>query len=142
MLSNKTALKAQLYIPNKAEKIVVFLHGSGSGRFSPRNQFVANWLSDHSLATLLLDLLTDEEEKVDNITREFRFDISLLANRLIETFKWLNKNPLTKHLKFQLFGSSTGAAAALAAASFLREEIHATVSRGGRPDLAAKYFVN
>ena len=123
------SLKAFLTLPESADKIIVFAHGSGSGRFSPRNQYVANYLVKHNLGTLLLDLLTPEEEKVDEITREFRFDIPLLAERLVKAAKWLRKNPKTKHLKISYFGSSTGAAAALIAAAEEGNKISSVVSR-------------
>lgn len=129
-------LNAFLTIPEQAEKIIVFAHGSGSGRFSTRNQYVANSLVQKNLATLLLDLLTPKEESIDNLTTQYRFDIPLLANRLIATAQWLRKQPQTKNLKICYFGASTGAAAALIAAANQGKEIAAVVSRGGRPDLA------
>jgi putative phosphoribosyl transferase len=137
LLSEKIKLNGFLTIPKEATKIVVFAHGSGSGRHSPRNQFVANYLAKQQLATLLLDLLTMEEEAVDAETREYRFNIILLARRLISTSQWLSKNEKTRHLSIGYFGSSTGAAAALIAAAEEGNKIIAVVSRGGRPDLAA-----
>ncbi len=136
-LADKISLKGILIIPKDAVGIVVFAHGSGSGRLSPRNQFVANVLQQSGLATLLLDLLTPEEEEIDNRTRELRFNIPLLSKRLVQTTKWLEKNLQTHSLRVEYFGASTGAAAALIAAAELGNKIAAVVSRGGRPDLAA-----
>lgn len=130
------SLQGLLSIPKNATGIVVFAHGSGSGRFSPRNQFVAEQLTKQSIATLLLDLLTPEEEIIDEMTRELRFDIALLGKRVISISRWLEKQKNTKALKLGYFGSSTGAAAALIAAAEV-ENVLAVVSRGGRPDLAA-----
>lgn len=124
-----------LSIPENAKGIVLFAHGSGSGRFSPRNQFVAKMLQDDNIATLLMDLLTEKEEEKDDITRELRFDIPFLAKRLLEVTEWAKKHKETKALTIGYFGASTGAAAALIAASD-RKDIKAIVSRGGRPDLA------
>lgn len=136
-LLDKVYLKGLLTVPPEAEKIVVFAHGSGSGRYSPRNQFVAQYLVNQNLATLLLDLLTPDEEAIDDTTAEYRFDIPLLADRLQGTTTWLQQNPKTQNLKIAYFGSSTGAAAALIAAAEENDIINAVVSRGGRPDLAA-----
>jgi dienelactone hydrolase len=122
-------------IPEGAKGVVVFAHGSGSSRHSPRNQFVAEQLRESSIATLLIDLLTEAEEKVDDATRELRFDIGLLAKRLAAITSWLKKNPETRELKVGYFGASTGAAAALVAAA-QNPQVAAVVSRGGRPDLA------
>lgn len=130
-------LEGILTIPQNATTIVVFAHGSGSSRHSPRNQAVANFLAEQNLATLLLDLLTPEEEEIDLETRELRFNIPRLAERLIKTVDWLNNNKETQHLRVAYFGSSTGAAAALVAAAEQKNMISAVVSRGGRPDLAA-----
>ena len=138
--SDGVSLEGELMIPESAKGIVLFAHGSGSSRFSPRNQFVAQFLRKHKLATLLTDLLTFEEDKVDQITREFRFNIDLLAERLIGITRWLQKDPRTKNLHIGYFGSSTGAAAALIAAAQEGSEISAVVSRGGRPDLAGPYL--
>lgn len=124
-----------LAIPINALGIVLFAHGSGSSRFSSRNKFVANLLHDASLATLLLDLLTVEEERIDAQTMHLRFDIELLATRLVEATKWLAQTSEVAHLPIGYFGASTGAAAALIAAAELPESIRAVVSRGGRPDL-------
>lgn len=138
--SKAGALKGTLLIPKEAKGIVVFAHGSGSGRFSPRNQYVARFLNEGGLATLLLDLLTPDEEKIDEITRHLRFDISLLAERLDEALSYLEADSDTQHLAVGYFGSSTGAAAALIAAAKQKSKIKAVVSRGGRPDLAAEFL--
>lgn len=121
---------------NGPKGIVVFAHGSGSGRHSTRNQQVASFFHDHALATLLIDLLTPEEEAIDEETRELRFNIPFLAKRLNHVTQWLLKNTETAHLPVGYIGSSTGAAAALVAAAENRQNIAAVVSRGGRPDLA------
>lgn len=133
----KGKLEGELMIPEEARGIVLFAHGSGSSRFSPRNQYVAQVLRQHQLATLLTDLLTFDEDKIDQITRELRFDIDLLANRLVGVTHWLLKDERTKKLHIGYFGSSTGAAAALIAAAQEEKAISAVVSRGGRPDLAS-----
>lgn len=130
-------LEGLLTVPKGAKGLVVFAHGSGSGRFSPRNQFVAGVLNQENMGTLLLDLLTPEEEMIDEQTRQYRFDIALLARRLVEVRQWLGRLPEAKSLKIAYFGSSTGAAAALIAAAAEGNKICAVVSRGGRPDLAA-----
>jgi putative phosphoribosyl transferase len=117
---------------------VVFAHGSGSSRHSPRNQFVARSLNKAGLATLLFDLLTPEEESVDIYTREHRFDIGLLAERLVQATKWARQQKSTRELRIGYFGSSTGGGAALVAAVQLPDEVGAVVSRGGRPDLAGE----
>jgi putative phosphoribosyl transferase len=129
-------LEGNLSIPEGAQGIVVFAHGSGSSRLSPRNQFVAKGLNQGGLATLLLDLLTIEEEKVDIRTAQYRFDIVFLAGRVIGATDWLLKLPETRDLHIGYFGSSTGAAAALIAAAERSDVVSAVVSRGGRPDLA------
>jgi len=136
----RVTIEGNLSIPPAARGIVLFAHGSGSSRFSPRNQYVAKALNKAGLATLLIDLLTREEEDIDTSTGEFRFDIDLLSQRLISATKWLRENPATRNLAFGYFGASTGAAAALIAAAKLPEEIKAVVSRGGRPDLALDYL--
>jgi putative phosphoribosyl transferase len=125
-------LEGTLAVPDGARGMVLFAHGSGSGRFSPRNQFVAHNLREASLGTLLLDLL--EEDESDD--REKVFDIELLAGRLQSAANWLRQEPETSHLALGYFGASTGAAAALVAAARQPEHIAAVVSRGGRPDLA------
>ena len=136
----RVTIEGDLSTPFGARGIVLFAHGSGSSRFSPRNQYVAKALNDAGLATLLIDLLTIEEEDIDMRTAEFRFDIELLSQRLIGATKWLRENPATRNLAFGYFGASTGAAAALIAAAKLPDEIKAVVSRGGRPDLALDYL--
>jgi putative phosphoribosyl transferase len=115
---------------------VVFVHGSGSSRRSPRNQQVAHYLSERGLATLLFDLLTEQEQRIDNVTYEMRFDIPLLSRRIISVIDWLGHDPELSGLQLGLFGASTGAAAALVAAAERPEVIRAVVSRGGRTDLA------
>jgi dienelactone hydrolase len=131
-----TILNADLAIPADAHGIVLFAHGSGSSRHSPRNQFVARVLQQSDFGTLLMDLLTETEEAVDNRTREKRFDITLLSRRLTATVDWLATQPSYKHLPVGVFGASTGAAAALVSATQRPDLIKSVVSRGGRPDLA------
>lgn len=133
-------LNADLAIPAEAQAIVAFAHGSGSGRHSTRNRYVAETLNGYGFATLLADLLTEEEEAVDLRTRHLRFDIPMLADRLVDIAAWLQSEPRTKHLKIGWFGASTGAGAALIAAARRPENIMAVVSRGGRPDLAGDYL--
>lgn len=133
-------LDGDLAVPRAAEGIVLFAHGSGSSRFSPRNRYVAEVLQKAGLATLLMDLLTKEEEMIDMRTRHLRFDIEMLSHRLIATTEWLKKNAETRNLRIGYFGSSTGAGAALIAAAKRPEDVHAVVSRGGRPDLAMEYL--
>lgn len=130
-------LAGDLAVPEGARGIVVFAHGSGSSRLSPRNQFVARELRGARLATLLFDLLTAEEDEVDEVTREYRFDIDLLARRLVGATDWLAEQPEAQELKIGYFGASTGSAAALMAAAERPTLVRAIVSRGGRPDLAA-----
>ena len=134
--STNTKLEGNLIIPKAAEGIVVFAHGSGSSRHSPRNQYVAQVLNNAGLATLLTDLLTREEEEVDIKTRQHRFNIDLLSKRLVAVTDWITQNPDTQKLFVGYFGASTGAAAALVAAAERGNIISAIVSRGGRPDLA------
>jgi len=129
-------LPGDLAMPPHAQRMVVFAHGSGSSRLSPRNRFVAEQLNDTGLATLLFDLLTEEENEIDMRTRELRFDIPLLAQRLTGAVDWLAHYYPTEELRFGLFGASTGAAAALITASQRPDRIRAIVSRGGRPDMA------
>jgi putative phosphoribosyl transferase len=131
-------LEGNLGIPDSTRGIVLFAHGSGSGRHSPRNLYVAGALREAGLATLLVDLLTPEEEEVDLRTRRLRFDIGLLADRLAGATDWLAQEPDTQDLRVGYFGASTGAAAALVAAAKHLEAVSAVVSRGGRPDLAGK----
>jgi putative phosphoribosyl transferase len=123
-----------------AKGVVLFAHGSGSGRFSPRNQYVAKEFNKANIGTLLFDLLTKEEEEEDIVRAEYRFNIALLAKRLIGVTEWLRNDPKTKKLSIGYFGASTGAAAALIAAAKFPNEIAAVVSRGGRPDLAGEYL--
>jgi pimeloyl-ACP methyl ester carboxylesterase len=118
--------------------VVLFAHGSGSSRLSPRNRYVAGVLQQAGCATLLIDLLTPEEEEAERWTRHLRFDIGLLAQRLVDATHWLVREPVTGHLPIGYFGASTGAAAALVAAAREPDRISAVVSRGGRPDLAGE----
>jgi len=131
-------LEADVVIPESAQGVVLFAHGSGSGRLSPRNRYVAGELNSAGLATVLADLLTAEEERVDARTRELRFDIGLLTARVVALTDWLAGNETTAGLGVGLFGASTGAAAALAAAATRPARVQAVVSRGGRPDLAGE----
>ena len=134
--SGEVALEGALSIPERAEGVVLFAHGSGSSRFSPRNRFVATFLNQGGLGTLLLDLLTAEEHEIDQRSGALRFDIDLLSRRLIGVVDWASTHPDMRHLPIGLFGASTGAAAALNAAADRRQRVAAVVSRGGRPDLA------
>ncbi|HSD05438.1 MAG TPA: dienelactone hydrolase family protein [Nitrosopumilaceae archaeon] len=134
--TDSVKLHGDLTIPKNAEGIVLFAHGSGSSRHSTRNKHVAQVLQKAGLATLLIDLLTEDEEKIDDYTMHLRFDIELLAKRLAGATSWLTKNPDTKNLNVGYFGASTGAAAALVASVDCQNLIKAIVSRGGRPDLA------
>jgi putative phosphoribosyl transferase len=133
-------LEGDLYIPKEPKGLVLFSHGSGSSRLSPRNQFVAKFLNDNRFATLLVDLLTPKEESLDQITSELRFNIGLLAERLLGVCHWLIRESTTKLLPLGVFGASTGAAAALIAAAKIGPIVKAVVSRGGRPDLAMNYL--
>jgi putative phosphoribosyl transferase len=133
-------VKGNLNLPDQAKGIILFAHGSGSGRFSPRNQYVARELNKSRIGTLLFDLLTMDEEQADIITAEYRFNIKLLAQRLLGATIWLKDQPKTRTLSVGYFGASTGAAAALIAAAKLPKDIFAVVSRGGRPDLAGDYL--
>ena len=130
-------LAGTLTTPKAAVGIVLFAHGSGSSRFSPRNQFVAQRLNEGGLATLLFDLLTAQENLVDEQTMALRFDIDLLSRRLIGAVDWVKTQPQIQTLPIGLFGASTGSAAALNAAAQCKEAVKAVVSRGGRPDLAS-----
>jgi dienelactone hydrolase len=132
----KATLVGNLGLPAHASGIVLFAHGSGSSRFSPRNQFVAETLQSHGIATLLMDLLTTSEEEVDRRTAQLRFNIRLLARRLVGATTWTLRQPDLRGLSVGYFGASTGAAAALVAAAQLSRTVAAVVSRGGRPDLA------
>lgn len=130
-------LHGDLRLPPYAMGLVIFVHGSGSSRFSPRNRYVAEELNKRGLATLLLDLLTEEEQKIDADTMQYRFDIPLLANRSTLAASWGHRQPGMNRLPIGLFGASTGAAAALITAAAMKHQIAVVVSRGGRPDLAA-----
>lgn len=132
----KIKMIGSLEIPEGGTGLVVFAHGSGSSRHSPRNNYVAEILRSHGLGTLLLDLLTVDEDR----DYEMRFDIDLLAKRMLATTKWLQEQPETNRLPIGYFGASTGAAAALQTAAALGDQISAIVSRGGRPDLAFPYL--
>jgi putative phosphoribosyl transferase len=129
-------LDGDLSIPTAAAGAVLFAHGSGSSRRSPRNRYVADLLNESGLATLVMDLLTDDEQQVDLQTAHLRFDIPLLAKRLVSITQWLSEHPEAAGLKIGHFGASTGAGAALVAAAQCPHVIRAVVSRGGRPDLA------
>lgn len=129
-------LEGILHIPDRAIGLVLFVHGSGSSRFSSRNQFVARSLQKKHIATLLFDLLTPEEDEIDSQTKELRFDIELLSTRLELATHWVQQQPLTHHLPLAYFGASTGGGAAIVAAAKYPQAIKAIVSRGGRPDLA------
>lgn len=134
--SGENCLEGLLYIPQNTLGLVLFVHGSGSSRFSKRNQYVAKILNDAGLATLLFDLLTPEEDIIDNQTAQFRFNIKLLASRLLDATKWCGQQPIFKSLNIGYFGASTGGGAAMMAAASIPDAIAAIVSRGGRPDLA------
>jgi dienelactone hydrolase len=131
-------LEGNLVVPEGARGIVLFAHGSGSSRHSPRNRYVARVLREAGLATLLIDLLTPDEEEVDLRTAHLRFDIGLLAERLVGATDWLKENPAMRSLRIGYFGASTGAGAALVAAAERPRDVGAIVSRGGRPDLAGE----
>ncbi|XHR29135.1 MAG: dienelactone hydrolase family protein [Chthoniobacteraceae bacterium] len=133
-------LDGELQIPPNAVGLVLFAHGSGSSRLSPRNQFVARVLHDAGLGTLLFDLLSREEEVIDSFTRHLRFDIPLLADRLLAATNWIQSVDAARGLRIGYFGASTGGGAALVAAAKAGERIGAVVSRGGRPDLASAWL--
>ena len=136
MAAGSAELEGSLFVPARAAGIVLFAHGSGSSRHSPRNRYVAETLREAGLATLLMDLLTVAEEREDARTASLRFDITFLAGRLVSAIDWLVRNAATSPLRIGLFGASTGAGAALVAAAERPEAVGAVVSRGGRPDLA------
>jgi putative phosphoribosyl transferase len=140
--AGSVTLEGNLTLPEESRAIVLFAHGSGSSRHSPRNRYVARVLNEAKLATLLIDLLTLHEEVIDARTAQLRFDIDLLAERLVDTTDWLTQFPDTKHLRIGYFGASTGAAAALAAAAVRPDAVYAIVSRGGRPDMAGAALVH
>jgi putative phosphoribosyl transferase len=129
-------LDGELIVPSGAKGLVLFAHGSGSSRHSPRNHFVARMLREAELGTLLFDLLTEAEEQAEIHTRHLRFNIPFLSERLVEVTNWASNQPACRSLRVGYFGASTGAAAALVAAAELGQLISAIVSRGGRPDLA------
>src|SRR3989304_10007835 len=130
-------LEGNLSIPDRARAVILFAHGSGSSRHSPRNRFVARVLNDAGLATLVTDLLTADEEEVDEVTRHLRFDITLLAQRLVEITAWLTVQPEAQEMRIGYFGASTGAAAALVAAAGRPAGVGALGSRRGRPPQGA-----
>ncbi|PYJ68997.1 MAG: hydrolase [Verrucomicrobia bacterium] len=136
--AGRVTLDGNLTTIDGATAIVLFVHGSGSSRHSPRNQFVARTLNNAGLATLLFDLLTPEEDAIDARTAELRFNIELLGERLVHATKWAKQQEQTRNLRIGYFGSSTGGAAALVAAAELPQDAGAVVSRGGRPDLAGE----
>ena len=131
-------LKGDLDVPPNAAGLVIFAHGSGSSRHSPRNQFVARLIRQAGIGTLLFDLLTDDEEAEDEVTRELRFDIGMLARRLVAATHWIMRRAETRDMPVGYFGASTGGGAALVAAARLGTKVSAVVSRGGRPDLAGR----
>jgi putative phosphoribosyl transferase len=133
--AGEAVLEGDLVLPDSAVGVVVFAHGSGSGRHSPRNRAVAATLNEAGIGTLLIDLLASAEDELDRVTGEYRFDIELLARRLIASIDWLRQGP-AEALDIGLFGASTGAAASLVAAAARPDDVAAVVSRGGRPDLA------
>lgn len=140
-VNEQNMIEGNLILPNSGTSmkgIVIFAHGSGSTRHSPRSKYVSQVLNNVGIATLVVDLLTPKEETVDNLTREHRFNIALLAQRLISCTDWILQDPELKNLKIGYFGASTGAAAALVAAAARPNVIDVIVSRGGRPDLAGK----
>jgi putative phosphoribosyl transferase len=139
--AGSVTLDGNLTLPEGSRAVVLFAHGSGSSRHSPRNRYVARVLNEAKLATLLIDLLTLHEEVIDARTTQLRFDIDLLAERLVDATDWLSQFPDTKRLRIGYFGASTGAAAALAAAAVRPDAVQAIVSRGGRPDLAGAALV-
>jgi len=134
--AGRAQMQGDLMIPEHSTAIAVFAHGSGSSRHSPRNKYVAQALNEAGISTLLIDLLTADEELLDIDTGQLRFDIVLLANRLSVITSWIRRDPSTQLLHIGYFGASTGAAAALAAAARHPETVEAIVCRGGRPDLA------
>ena len=136
ILLREVTLGGELIVPSGATGLVIFAHGSGSSRHSPRNQFVAEVLREARLGTLLFDLLTAAEEQAEFHTRHLRFNIPFLSGRLVAVTRWARNQAVCAGLRFGYFGASTGAAAALVAAAELGETIGAVVSRGGRPDLA------
>ena len=138
--SDSVTLRGLLGVPKGARGLVLFAHGSGSGRLSSRNNFVARSLQEAGLATLLIDLLSEEEERADAASGHLRFDIAFLSRRLQSATVWLGDSPDTRALDVGYFGASTGAAAALVAAAQIPDRVNAVVSRGGRPDLAGEHL--
>ncbi|MGZ8868531.1 MAG: dienelactone hydrolase family protein [Thermoanaerobaculia bacterium] len=136
VITDSTELQGSLIVPKSPRGIVLFAHGSGSSRFSSRNRFVAEQLRDGAFATLLLDLLTPSEEAIDARTAQLRFNVEMLAQRLVGAIDWLAEQPDAGHLPIGLFGASTGGGAALVTAAEVPDRVAAVVSRGGRPDLA------
>ncbi len=136
--AGRTPLEGNLMVPDRAGGMVIFAHGSGSSRFSTRNRYVARTLNQAGLGTLLFDLLTSHEHGLDAFTRQLRFDIALLTERLVGAINWVRRQPLTQHLAIGLYGASTGVAAALAASAQSGDDVAAVVSRSGRPDLAGE----
>jgi pimeloyl-ACP methyl ester carboxylesterase len=139
-ISSSVTLEGNLSLPERARGVVIFVHGSGSSRFSPRNQYVAHVLQEAGFATLLMDLLTSQEEEQDSYTGHLRFNIKLLSERVVEVTNWLTPHLGSSDLRIGYFGASTGAAAALIAAARLPLIVRAVVSRGGRPDLASSFL--
>jgi putative phosphoribosyl transferase len=139
-ISSSVTLEGNLSIPERPRGVVLFVHGSGSSRFSPRNHYVARVLQEAGFATLLIDLLTSQEEEQDRSTGHLRFNIDLLSERVVQVTNWLTAQPGIRDLKIGYFGASTGAAAALVAAASLPLVVRAVVSRGGRPDLALSFL--
>ena len=139
-ITGSVTLEGNLSIPEQPHGVVLFVHGSGSSRFSPRNQYVARVLQEAGFATLLIDLLTPQEEEQDRSTGHVRFNIDLLSERVVQVTNWLTEQPGIRDLRVGYFGASTGAAAALVAAARLSQVVRAVVSRGGRPDLARPFL--
>lgn len=137
---NNESIRGDLKLVDNSNALIIFAHGSGSSRFSKRNQYVAHLFNQAQFSTFLFDLLTEQEDEIDQMTIQFRFDIPLLASRLIIVSEWLETMNETKHLSVGYFGASTGAAAALIAAAKIPKKVSAIVSRGGRPDLAIDYL--
>lgn len=142
LAAGSVTLEGTFGAPGDARGVVLFAHGSGSSRFSPRNRYVAHFFRHSGLATLLLDLLSPSEEAEDEVTREHRFDIDLLADRLVAAVDWLGEQDEVRELPVGLFGASTGGGAALVAAARRPDRVRAVVSRGGRPDLAGASLRN
>lgn len=140
IVTEDVPLAGILHTPRAATGLVIFAHGSGSSRHSPRNRYVADVLHQAGLATLLFDLLTSEEEAIGRVTAELRFNILFLANRLLQVTQWAKQRPELSRLRCGYFGASTGAGAALVAAAQQPADVQAVVSRGGRPDLADRYL--